>query len=375
MDKEEQLQETITRVRYCKVLALRLGLDTTQVDSAILAAWLSGSGMGDHLLNQITTPYRLREVLKPEESGVCKKRVEASILSLVKKYQILKKNNPAVTSNIALVRRELDPQFPSPEDKSLLETFLHVIRDEEFLKDVDQFAGRILIVDPDYSPDTSIALRLSNDGYEVTGVPDASKAAKVIMNTGTDLVISEVSLPGKDGVQFCRVLRKSSDAAHIPFFFLTAEEGDRLATECLEAGADDFVKKPVDLDLLSLKVRHILYIKAPKEAKRGITGTLSDMSASDIIQSLTSGDKNVEIHLESMGEKGQIYIQEGEIIHSQARDLNGEEAFYRLMAWHAGEFEIVACSTFPARTIHSSTMSLLMEGARLADELSAGGEA
>jgi len=372
-NNEEQLQEIITRVRYCKVLALRLGMDPVQVDGTVLAAWLSDQG--EFLLDQLTTPYRLEEVLKPGENSHCEKRVEASILSLVKKYQVLKKNNPEVTSNIDLVRKELEPQFHSPEDKSLLESFLHVIRDEEFLKDVDQSAGRILIVDPEFSLDSSMALRLANDGYEVTGVADAGKAAKVIVDSGTDLVVSEVNLPGTDGIQLCRVLRKNRDAAHIPFFFLTAEEGERLATECLEAGADDFLKKPVDLELLSLKIRHILSIKAPKEVKRGITGSLTDMSATDIIQSLTSGDKDVEVHLESMGEKGQIYIQNGEIIHSQAGDLDGEEGFYGLMAWQAGEFEIVACSTFPPRTIHSSTMSLLMEGARLADESGAVGEA
>lgn len=374
-NNEEQLQEIIIRVKYCKVLALRLGMDPVQVDGTVLAAWFSGPNQGELLLDQLTTPYRLEEILKPGENSHCEKRVEASILSLVKKYQILKKNNPEVTNNIDLVRKELEPQFHSPEDKSLLESFLHVIKDEEFLKNVDQSAGRILIVDPDFLLDSSMALRLANDGYEVTGVADAGKAAKVIMDSGTDLVVSEINLPGTDGIQLCRVLRKKSDAAHIPFFFLTAEEGEGLATECLKAGADDFLKKPVDLELLSLKIRHILSIKALKEVKRGITGSLTDMSATDVIQSLTSGDKDVEIHIESTGEKGQIYIQEGEIIHSQAGDLDGEEALYRLMAWQTGEFEIVACSTFPPRTIHSSTMSLLMEGARRADEASAVGGA
>ncbi len=370
-NNEEQLQETITRVRYCKVLALRLGMDSVRVDSTVLAAWLSGQGQGELLLDQVPTPYRLEEILKPVEHSLSKKRVEASILSLVEKYQILKKNNPEKASDIDLVRKELDLQFPSPEDKSLLESFLHVIKDEEFLKHMDQSAGRILIVDPNYSLDSSIALRMSNDGYVVTGVVDARKAAKVIMDSGTDLVISEVNLPGTDGIQLCRALRKNAGAAHIPFFFLTAEEGERLAAECLEAGADDFLKKPVDLDLISLKIRHILSIKALKETKRGITGSLTDMSATDIIQSLTSGEKDVEVTLENReGEKGQIYIQEGEVIHSQAGDLDGEEAFYSLMNWQAGAFEVVACSTFPPRTIHSSTMSLLMEGARLADEVS-----
>ncbi len=368
-DEKEQLQEIIARVRYCKLLALRLGLSPAQVDGTILAAWLSHPGPGELLLEHMTTPYRLKEILKPEETTNKKERIETSILALISKYQILKKINPEVTKEIDTVRKELAPQFTSPEDKALLESFLNVIRDEEFLKGVEQSAGRILLVDPVYAQDSSIALRLSNDGYEVTGAIDASKAAKIILKSGTDLVISEVHLPVTDGMKFCQALRKNPKTAQIPFFFLTAEEGERLGAECLEAGADDFLKKPVDLEILSLKIQRILDVKTSKETKRGISGTLTDMSTSDIIQSLTTGDKNVEVNLESRDQRGYIYIQEGEIVHARTGDIEGEGAFYRLMAWNEGEFEIVSCSAFPSRTIHGSTMSLLMEGARLADEI------
>ena len=93
------------------------------------------------------------------------------------------------------------------------------------------------------------------------------------------------------------------------------------------------------------------------------------MSTSDIIQSLTTGDKDVEVNLECKEGRGQIYIQQGEIVHAQTGEIEGEGAFYHLMAWQEGQFEIVSCSAFPSRTIQGSTMSLLMEGARLADEV------
>lgn len=366
---EEQLQEMVTRVRYCKLLAMRLGLTPVQVDASTLAAWLSCPGLGERLLDHMTTPYHLDEILRPEQSPGNSERIETAILTLVRKYQTLKKTNPEAAGDMDLVRKELISQTPSPENKSLLEAFFHVIRDEEFLKGVERSSVRILIVDPEYSEGSSLVLRLSNDGYDVTGVPDANKAVKVILGSGIDLIISEVNLPGTDGMKFCQILRKNSNTAQVPFFFITAEEGERLAAECLGAGADDFLEKPVDLELVSLKIQRILAIKAPKETKRGITGTLDDMSTSDIIQSLTTGDKDVEVNLQSNGEKGHIYIQEGEIVHARTDDMDGEDAFYRLMAWQKGAFEIVSCSAFPSRTIHGSTMSLLMEGARLADEI------
>ena len=92
------------------------------------------------------------------------------------------------------------------------------------------------------------------------------------------------------------------------------------------------------------------------------------MSLTDIIQNLTAGDKDVEIILDSMGQKGRIYIEQGEVTHALAGNTEGEEGFYKLMTWEEGDFQIIPCLDFPSCTIQSAAMSLLMEGARLADE-------
>jgi hypothetical protein len=63
-----------------------------------------------------------------------------------------------------------------------------------------------------------------------------------------------------------------------------------------------------------------------------------------------------------------VYIQGGEIIHACTNEADGVEAFYEIMAWQEADFQIVPCATFPSRTIQDPAMSLLMEGARLADE-------
>lgn len=363
-----RLQEILTRVRYCKLLALRLELRPGQVDGAVLAAWLSAGAIGTELLSHVVTPYRLEEIIEPERRGENIERVEAAILDLVKEYQGLKGAEPDVAKDISRVRRMLSPKSSSPEAEAILEAFLQLIQGEEFLREVDQPAGRIIIVDPAPAQGSSMALRLSNDGYEVEEVPDPRKAVEIMSKSKFDLVISEVNMPGADGLKFCRALRKNAMTAHIPFFFVTAEEGERLPSECLEAGADDFLKKPVDLELLSLKIQRLLAMRGPKESKRGVSGSLKEMSSTDFIQSLSAVEKDVEISLEHMGEKGKIYMQQGQIVDANTRGLSGEEAFYRLMTWEEGEFQIIPCSNFPARTIHAPTMSLLIEGARLIDE-------
>jgi DNA-binding response OmpR family regulator len=366
--EDRQLQEILARARYCKLLALRLNLSPRQVDGLVLSAWLSANKFGKRLMNLIATPYHLDKILGPDADEAHAKGMEVNILKLVTKYQDIKNREPEATKNINQVRRLLGRQTSSPETKAILEAFLQLIKDEEFLRKVDHPSRRILIVDPSESQESNIVLRLGNDGYDLEVLPDAKSAVKTIMNSGADLVISEINLPETDGLRFCRALRENTATSHIPFLFLTAEEGERLATESLEAGADDFLKKPVDLELLALKIQRILASQSPNESKKGVNGSLTEMSITDIIQSLTAGDKDVELMLETMGEKGRIYIQQGEVVHALAGSALGEEAFYKLMAWEEGNFQIVSCSDFPPRTIHAGAMSLLMEGARLADE-------
>lgn len=363
-----ELQEILTRVRYCKLLALRLELRPGQVDGAVLAAWFSAEGLGRELVDHIISPYRLEEIVEPTHGAENKQRAEAGILSLVKAYQALKKNESEAARDINQLRRRLSRQCASPGTEAVLEAFLHLIQDEEFLRKVDQAGGHILVVDPTQSQGSSMVLRLSNDGYEVEVVADAPEAVETVSTSQVDLVVSEVSLPGTDGLTFCRAIRENAATAHIPFLFLTAEEGERLAAECLAAGADDFLKKPVDLEMLSLKIQRMLAMKAPREAKRGVRGSLTDMNSTDFIQSLSTGEKDVEIHLEHRGHQGKIYMQQGQITHADTESLSGEEAFYKLMTWEEGAFQILPCSHFPIRTIHAPTMSLLIEGARLVDE-------
>lgn len=368
--EDRQLQEILARARYCKLLALRLNLSLSQVDSLVLAAWLSANKFGKKLMNLISTPYHLEKILGSEADEDHMKGMEAKILKLVTHYQEIKKGEPQASKDIKQVRRLLDGQTSSPESKAILEAFLQLIKEEEFLRKVDHPSRRILIVDPSESQESSTVLRLGNDGYDLEVFPDARSAVKTIMYSGADLIISEIDLPETDGLSFCRALRENTTTSHIPFLFLTGEDGERLAAEGLEAGADDFLKKPVDLELLALKIQRILASRSPNVSKKGVSGSLTEMNITDIIQSLTAGDKDVEVTLESMGEKGRIYIQQGEIIHALAGSALGEEAFYKLMALEEGTFKIESCSDFPTRTIQAGAMSLLMEGARLADEAS-----
>ena len=366
-----RFQEVLARVRLTKRIALKLDLPPNQVDGAVLAAWLYDKGLGTEIATLINTPYRLPEIFKSLSEGVWGKRVEANILQLVIKYQSIRKQQPAIAEDIQRLRKLL-AQPSKPQSEAMLEAFLHVIKEEALLRKVDSTARRILLVDPTLAAESSIALRLYNDGYDVETVKDAREAAQMAIDPGVNLVISEIHLPGSNGLKLCRALKGNAATSQIPFFILTADEGERLAAECLEAGADDFLKKPIDPDLLSLKIQRALAAQTFADSKAGVSGSLQEMSLTDILQSLSANNKNVAITLESKGRKGDLYVQGGDIIHAAFDGIQGEEAFFEFMMWEEGQFRIGTCSRFPPRTIQGSVMSLLMEGVRRADEAKSG---
>jgi DNA-binding response OmpR family regulator len=367
-NEPHRIQEILTRVRYCKLLALKLDLFQTQIDGVVLAAWFSTFEKDRDLLMQIATPFKLEEIFGPHHIKNKAVRVEAAILKLVTYYQALKRKDPRLIEDLDRLRRILLKNLPSSGFETYLEVFLNLIKNEAFLKDIDRPAGRILMVDNSQSATSPPAIRLNNDGFEVDVVPDIGKALKRIAEHKYDLIVSEIKLADMDGLKFCRMLRSNQSTANIPFFFFTEEENDRLPIECLESGADDVIKKSGELEVLSLKIQRAILKTNPQETNGGVSGSLQEMSAIDFIQSLSAGEKSVKITLENETESGHIYIEKGNIIHAHTGDLEGENAFYKIVVWEEGRFQIIPCSAFPPQTIQGQTMSLLLEAARLADE-------
>jgi hypothetical protein len=76
----------------------------------------------------------------------------------------------------------------------------------------------------------------------------------------------------------------------------------------------------------------------------------------------------MEIEITNDTDSGKVILREGDVIHCELGSTIGEQAFYDMMRWHEGHFSMKECEYFPEPTVSASTMSLLMEGARLADE-------
>ena len=97
-------------------------------------------------------------------------------------------------------------------------------------------------------------------------------------------------------------------------------------------------------------------------------GSLAELHLPDIIQLVSVSGKTGVFHLTDAAHRGDIWLNEGRIVHAETEDLSGEEAVYALAIWRAGEFRFEAAAASPRQTIQKSNTNLLMEAARRLDE-------
>ncbi len=114
----------------------------------------------------------------------------------------------------------------------------------------------ILLVEDDASLRTLLAEELEVDGYRVSCVGTADDGRRLAVESGPDLIVSDLRLPDGDGLSILRQLQ--AEGRTVPFIIITAFGTVDQAVEALKAGADDFLTKPLSTDHLRLKIKRLL---------------------------------------------------------------------------------------------------------------------
>src|SRR5256886_11149697 len=124
----------------------------------------------------------------------------------------------------------------------------------------------VLLVEDDPAARQGLELALRRLGYMVRAAETGEAALRDFRDAAADVVVLDVMLPGLDGFEVCRRLRRGSD---IPVVMLTARGDDLDIVGGLEAGADDYVVKPVEPRVLDARIRAVIRRTARTDSPAG----------------------------------------------------------------------------------------------------------
>jgi adenylate cyclase len=144
-------------------------------------------------------------------------------------------------------------------------------------------AARILVVDDQRTNAEMVSGLLRNLGYEVELALGGQEALDLVHTRGPDLVISDILMPGVDGYELCRRLRANTATELLPVILVTsAEQSERI--KGIEAGADDFLAKPVNWAELFGRVKRLLQIKALQDEIKQLNTRLEQRVRDQVAQ-------------------------------------------------------------------------------------------
>ena len=150
----------------------------------------------------------------------------------------------------------LNPASPgSPASSNLNETL--AAEEEELEKGYDSSKPSVLVID-DNADIRSYVRGLLHTDYTVIEAADGSEGIRKAMKYVPDLIISDVMMPGIDGIECCRRLKSELQTCHIPVILLTACSLDEQRIQGYDGGADSYISKPFSSQLLLARVRNLI---------------------------------------------------------------------------------------------------------------------
>src|SRR3990172_2491721 len=149
-------------------------------------------------------------------------------------------------------------------------------------------AGMVLVIDDDEVSLRLLKVNLERSGYGVIPARTAQEGVEAARASSPDLVLSDALLPDSNGLQVCNQLVEDSRTRHIPVIIMSSQSGSKDIIATLEAGADDYLVKPLDFQEVIARVRAHIRRAQLKPALNPLTGLPGNLIIEAEIRRLTS---------------------------------------------------------------------------------------
>jgi two-component system, OmpR family, response regulator MprA len=167
---------------------------------------------------------------------------------------------------------------------------------------------RVLVVDDDRKITASLRRGLAYEGYSVDVANSGSEALTLVHDLRPDLVVLDVMMPGIDGLDVCRLIRRSDD---VPILMLTAKDeiADRVAG--LNSGADDYLVKPFAFEELLARLRALLRRRTPQQSSELCC---ADLSLDTKAMTAQRADRRIDLTATEFKLLELLLIRSGEVL-------------------------------------------------------------
>jgi two-component system, OmpR family, alkaline phosphatase synthesis response regulator PhoP len=125
---------------------------------------------------------------------------------------------------------------------------------------------RILVVDDEEDILELVRYNLTKENFQVICATTGEEALDKLKKESFDLILLDLMLPGRDGLDTCRIIKRSPETSHVPIMMITAKSEDTDVVLGLELGADDYVTKPFSPRVLLARIKAILRRNQPEHS-------------------------------------------------------------------------------------------------------------
>ncbi|WP_324292533.1 substrate-binding domain-containing protein [uncultured Draconibacterium sp.] len=210
----------------------------------------------------------------------------------------------------SIVRDDLDNSsetLTSTKGNEAQDIITQIIGSEDsysFDDEYDEGKTTVLLVD-DHPGIRSYLKSLLKEKYAVLEARDGIEGIRKAVRYVPDLIISDVMMPGIDGVEMCRHLKKELSTSHIPVILLTANAQDEKRILGFESGADDYISKPVNFEMLTVRIRNLI------EGRKQLKAVFGSVEEKD--EKITDSIKPEKSFIDSLEGQIEKHIENSEL--------------------------------------------------------------
>lgn len=226
---------------------------------------------------------------------------------------------------------------------------------------------KILIAEKEPNDVLELRKALVAAGYEVRIATNGAEALTLAESFHPDLIVAEVRLPQMDGPHLLHEVRNLPAFQSLPFILTGSLKTLDERVSAMKLAVDDYLQKPLDPEETVARVESLireaeLRATTPDRQTRGFSGSLSEMSLVDLLQTLEVGNKTAVIRLRHASREGIVFITEGQVVDAMLDDLETRRALLRMFTWREGTFQVEIRAHERSRAFTTATRDLISEG-------------